>query len=132
MLAKSQNTYYMVGRSWSCVPCPPAHRELADIDKDGRLSLEEFAIAMHLVQKAKSGLMLPKTLPIDLRPVPGVKYNTMDRPRKMSEDTFEDRKKENFELGRMELERRRKARQEELDKAKVRPFPFRGIVTLTM
>ena len=53
-------------------------RELADVDKDGRLTAEEFAIAMHLLEKAKAGLMLPSTLPASLSPST-TKFNTVAR-----------------------------------------------------
>lgn len=119
------------------------HRDLADVDKDGCLSKDEFCIAQHLVEKVKQGLILPKTLPLELLPTPG-KFYTMDN-RKGPRDTtklsvgvepavsgakappvtdmetsksFEDRRKENFESGRTELERRRKALQEEQDRAR--------------
>ena len=88
------------------------------MDKDGRLSADEFAIAMHLIEKAKSGLVLPKTLPAELKSSP-TKFNTVDRLRRGSEDTIEDKRKENFEMGRMELERRRRARQEQLERENV-------------
>lgn len=51
-------TYYVV--------C--AHRTLADVDKDGRLQGDEFILAMHLVDMAKTGRPLPLTLPQDLVP----------------------------------------------------------------
>ena len=107
-------------------------RTLSDIDKDGRLTVEEFAVAMHLVEKAKSGLAMPSTLPSELKPVPGqVKFHTVDRVPRGSVDrtrkpsvesaaSFEDRRKENFEAGRMELDRRRKALQEQQEKEAVR------------
>ena len=104
---------------------------MSDIDKDGRLTVDEFAIAMHLVEKAKSGLSMPKTLPAELKPVPGqTKFHTIDRLPRGSVDrtrktslesaaSFEDRRKENFEAGRMELDRRRKALQEQQEKEAV-------------
>ena len=46
-------------------------RELSDSDNDGRLSVEEFAVAMHLIEKAKKGLSLPHTLPTELSPTSG-------------------------------------------------------------
>ena len=55
-------------------PC----RELSDVDKDGRLNAEEFAIAMHLLEKAKAGLTLPATLPASLSPST-TKFNTLAR-----------------------------------------------------
>ncbi|KAJ3593486.1 hypothetical protein NHX12_005820 [Muraenolepis orangiensis] len=41
---------------------------LADLDKDGKLKAEEFILAMHLVDLARSGQSLPLTLPGDLIP----------------------------------------------------------------
>ncbi|XP_048858790.1 intersectin-2-like [Brienomyrus brachyistius] len=41
---------------------------LADVDKDGQLTGEEFILAMHLVDMAKAGQPLPLTLPGDLVP----------------------------------------------------------------
>lgn len=54
------------------------HRTLADVDKDGKLKAEEFILAMHLVDMAKSGQPLPLTLPTELVP-PTQRYaNTHD------------------------------------------------------
>lgn len=41
-------------------------RDLSDVDKDGQLSMEEFAIGMHLVESAQSGKPLPSVLPASL------------------------------------------------------------------
>lgn len=42
---------------------------LADFDKDGKLTLEEFIIAMHLCDYSKSvGNILPSVLPVELHP----------------------------------------------------------------
>uniref|UniRef100_A0A8D3DIQ3 Intersectin 2b n=1 Tax=Scophthalmus maximus TaxID=52904 RepID=A0A8D3DIQ3_SCOMX len=46
---------------------------LADVDKDGKLKAEEFILAMHLVDMAKSGQPLPLTLPTELVP-PSQRY----------------------------------------------------------
>lgn len=43
-------------------------RNLADIDDDGRLVLEEFQLAMHFVGVAKSGKPVPSTLPPEFIP----------------------------------------------------------------
>ena len=43
-------------------------RNLSDVDKDGQLNIEEFALAMHLVEMAKSGKPLPQTVPQELMP----------------------------------------------------------------
>lgn len=42
--------------------------ELADISKSGKLTREEFYIAMHLIRQKKSGMELPLTLPACLVP----------------------------------------------------------------
>uniref|UniRef100_A0A8C1L6I9 Intersectin 2a n=1 Tax=Cyprinus carpio TaxID=7962 RepID=A0A8C1L6I9_CYPCA len=63
---------------------------LADVDRDGQLRAEEFILAMHLVDMAKTGRPLPLTLPSDL-----------------------DKLKENFQRGNAELEKRRLALREE-------------------
>ncbi|MBN3318608.1 ITSN2 protein, partial [Atractosteus spatula] len=46
---------------------------LADVDKDGKLKADEFILAMHLVDMAKTGQPLPLTLPTDLIP-PSLRY----------------------------------------------------------
>lgn len=38
------------------------------MDKDGKLKAEEFVLAMHLVDMAKTGQPLPLTLPTELVP----------------------------------------------------------------
>ncbi len=43
-------------------------RALADVDRDGQLRAEEFILAMHLVDMAKTGRPLPLTLPPDFVP----------------------------------------------------------------
>eukprot|EP00795_Rhopilema_esculentum_P017568 gene17568-9199_t len=110
--------------------------DLSDINKDGNLDLDEFLIAMHLIDLAKSGQPVPVTLPNALIPstkrfneaeplVPEVGTET-GRPRsesvsslgKMDPVTFEDRRKQNYEKGRMELERRRRELQEKIQKEK--------------
>ncbi len=44
------------------------YRNLSDIDNDGKLTCEEFVLAMHLVDNAKMGQMPPAKLPPDLVP----------------------------------------------------------------
>jgi len=41
---------------------------LSDIDRDGNLDADEFAVAMHLARDATSGKQLPTTLPLELVP----------------------------------------------------------------
>uniref|UniRef100_A0A6Q2YZR7 Intersectin 2a n=1 Tax=Esox lucius TaxID=8010 RepID=A0A6Q2YZR7_ESOLU len=74
---------------------------LADVDKDGQLRAEEFILAMHLVDMAKTGCPLPLTLPSDLVP-----------------PSF--RLKANFARGSAELEKRRMALEEEQRREKER------------
>uniref|UniRef100_A0A674D718 Intersectin-1 n=1 Tax=Salmo trutta TaxID=8032 RepID=A0A674D718_SALTR len=78
---------------------------LSDIDQDGKLTAEEFILAMHLIDMAMSGLPLPPILPPDFIP-PTFRYNPLPPLLSM---TFEDRKRENFERGNLELEKRRQA-----------------------
>uniref|UniRef100_A0A4W5MR77 Intersectin-1 n=1 Tax=Hucho hucho TaxID=62062 RepID=A0A4W5MR77_9TELE len=82
---------------------------LSDIDQDGKLTAEEFILAMHLIDMAMSGLPLPPILPPDFIP-PTFRYNPLlPLCLAMPLLTFEDRKRENFERGNLELEKRRQA-----------------------
>ncbi|XP_058612265.1 intersectin-2a isoform X2 [Onychostoma macrolepis] len=104
---------------------------LADVDRDGQLRAEEFILAMHLVDMAKTGRPLPLTLPPDLVP-PSVRQakscDLLNGPvslinteliepehqqKSKSNVSFEDKLKENFQRGNAELEKRRLALQEE-------------------
>ncbi|XP_056135301.1 intersectin-2b [Lampris incognitus] len=98
---------------------------LADVDKDGKLKAEEFILAMHLVEMAKSGQPLPLSLPNELVPpshrgsVNGSSSSLyavltddldIEPPQKIKANmTFEDRFKANIERGNAELEKRRQA-----------------------
>uniref|UniRef100_A0A6Q2YK79 Intersectin 1 (SH3 domain protein) n=1 Tax=Esox lucius TaxID=8010 RepID=A0A6Q2YK79_ESOLU len=93
---------------------------LSDIDQDGKLTAEEFILAMHLIDMAMSGLPLPPVLPPDFIP-PTFRYwirlllpvlskeEQESEKQKLEKLTFEDRKRENFERGNLELEKRRQA-----------------------
>ncbi|XP_032375658.1 intersectin-2b [Etheostoma spectabile] len=100
---------------------------LADVDKDGKLKADEFILAMHLVDMAKTGQHLPLTLPTELVPpsqrstVNGSSsslYVTTDdlviEPPQSAKPkmSFEDKFKANLERGNAELEKRRLAMQE--------------------
>uniref|UniRef100_A0A8B9H6W5 Intersectin 2a n=1 Tax=Astyanax mexicanus TaxID=7994 RepID=A0A8B9H6W5_ASTMX len=99
---------------------------LADIDRDGQLRAEEFILAMHLVDMAKTGHPLPLSLPADLVP-PSFRLTSLGIRSAVSSIfhalshflslflsvSFEDKLKENFQKGSMELEKRRVALQEE-------------------
>ncbi|KAL7872522.1 hypothetical protein SRHO_G00075050 [Serrasalmus rhombeus] len=111
---------------------------LADVDRDGQLRAEEFILAMHLVDMAKTGHPLPLTLPADLVPpsfrtgkscdllngsIPLINTDLIepDLPQKSKSNvSFEDKLKENFQRGSMELEKRRLALQEEQRKEEER------------
>ncbi|KAF5909210.1 intersectin-1 isoform X1, partial [Clarias magur] len=104
---------------------------LTDIDLDGKLTAEEFILAMHLIDMAMSGLPLPPLLPPDLLPPTfrvrsgsgvgaaihladqRVQEEPVEEEEKEAEKklpvTFEDKKRENFERGNLELEKRRQA-----------------------
>ncbi|XP_076444938.1 intersectin-1-like isoform X2 [Babylonia areolata] len=140
---------------------------LSDVDNDGKLTCDEFCIAMHLSDMARVGRALPPKLPPELMPskaragsfgpgtgLPGVvpasaaavppvqaapqqKDSFGDllsgfgmkppqapgaQPPQAAEEpvedlspaTFEDKRKENFDKGQAELERRRALLQEQL------------------
>ncbi|GAB6032532.1 hypothetical protein CHUAL_011425 [Chamberlinius hualienensis] len=118
---------------------------LSDLDGDGRLTCEEFILAMHLSDSVKIGDKLSAVLPPDLIPpsfrkirsgslttgtliagggsiaaatsparslvndiiTPDAKDEESKRLAMMT--TFEDKRRENFEKGQAELERRRQA-----------------------
>lgn len=89
------------------------------MDVDGRLGCEEFVLAMHLCDMALAGEKIAPTLPLDLIPPAfrrqrqgsvtsqGTAEN-MDPSAGMPQTSFENKRKENFEKGQAELERRRK------------------------
>ncbi|XP_050533281.1 intersectin-1 isoform X2 [Daktulosphaira vitifoliae] len=93
---------------------------LSDLDKDGQLSCDEFVLAMYLCDLAKSGEKIRIPLPPELIP-PSIRRQRQSSLTATSEGTpesdttpinqttFEDKRKENFEKGQAELERRRKA-----------------------
>ncbi|CAB4483010.1 hypothetical protein RhiirA1_415798 [Rhizophagus irregularis] len=63
--------------------------DLADINKSGRLSRDEFAVAMHLITKKMAGVPLPTRLPDSLippsmRPVTASPFNDLKRSTTMS------------------------------------------------
>uniref|UniRef100_A0A8C1LZ15 Intersectin 2a n=1 Tax=Cyprinus carpio TaxID=7962 RepID=A0A8C1LZ15_CYPCA len=79
---------------------------LADVDRDGQLRAEEFILAMHLVDMAKTGRPLPLTLPPDLLP-PSLRGNAELEKRRLA--LQEEQKRE--EERRREEERERKERE---------------------
>ena len=42
-------------------------RNLADLDRDGKMTMQEFTIAVHLIQSKLKGIELPTTLPNSLK-----------------------------------------------------------------
>ncbi|XP_054434050.1 intersectin-1 isoform X2 [Pteronotus mesoamericanus] len=106
---------------------------LSDIDQDGKLTAEEFILAMHLIDVAMSGQPLPPALPPEyippsfrrVRSGSGVSViSSASADQRLPEEpaledeqqlekklpvTFEDKKRENFERGNLELEKRRQA-----------------------
>uniref|UniRef100_A0ACB8FHP3 Intersectin 1 (SH3 domain protein) n=1 Tax=Sphaerodactylus townsendi TaxID=933632 RepID=A0ACB8FHP3_9SAUR len=109
-------------------------RNLSDIDQDGKLTAEEFILAMHLIDMAMSGQPLPPVLSpeyippsfrrarsgsgvsvtssvsVDQRlPEEPVLEEEQQQLEKKLPVTFEDKKRENFERGNLELEKRRQA-----------------------
>ncbi|XP_037915004.1 intersectin-1 isoform X2 [Hermetia illucens] len=110
---------------------------LSDMDSDGRLGCEEFVLAMYLCEKGLAGEKIPVTLPPDLIPptfrkgtsrqgsIAGSRHGSQPGSRHASissqgataepdpaaglpQTSFEDKRKENFDKGQAELDRRRK------------------------
>ncbi|CAH1178984.1 unnamed protein product [Phaedon cochleariae] len=93
---------------------------LSDMDADGRLGCEEFVLALHLCEQAALGTPPPTKLPPDLIPPTFRRTRTtsvssqgsaapdQDPASTLLQNSFEDKRKENFEKGQAELERRRK------------------------
>ncbi|XP_056641885.1 intersectin-1-like isoform X1 [Diorhabda sublineata] len=95
---------------------------LSDMDSDGRLGCEEFVLAMHLCEQASLGHPPPTKLPPDLVPPSfrrtrttsvssqgsGAPVDQDPASTLLQQNSFEDKRKENFEKGQAELERRRK------------------------
>lgn len=108
---------------------------LSDIDSDGRLSCDEFVLAMYLCEIATQGETIPAKLPPELVPPsfrktvsrhgsiasgPTSRHGSVssqggnaanvdiDLAHNYNQTTFEDKRKENFDKGQAELERRRK------------------------
>jgi len=126
---------------------------LSDIDKDGNLTCEEFILSMHLIDMVKAGDTLPITLPLELIPLNYRKKLSINGPvtgqatptlvNQSSIDsignrnTFEDKRKENFEKGQAELEKRRqllaeqqKREQEERERKEKEEFEKRERIRL--
>lgn len=110
---------------------------LADIDSDGRLGCDEFVLAMYLCEIASQGEPIPSKLPPELVPPsfrksasrhgsvtasgPNSRHGSISSQsgsasiadgdislHNYNQTTFEDKRKENFDKGQAELERRRK------------------------
>ncbi|VDO08246.1 unnamed protein product [Rodentolepis nana] len=89
---------------------------LADVDKDGNLTCEEFCIAAYLIDQVLAGRKLPAALPSTLMPsslvlqADRLKSHPSDADEKVEfEDriTFEDKRMQNFLLGQAELDKRK-------------------------
>lgn len=109
---------------------------LSDIDSDGRLSCDEFVLAMYLCEIISQGEKIPDQLPAELVPPsfrkstsrhgsitasgPNSRHGSIssqsgsitvadgDILHNYNQTTFEDKRKENFDKGQAELDRRRK------------------------
>uniref|UniRef100_A0AAF5RTI0 SH3 domain-containing protein n=2 Tax=Wuchereria bancrofti TaxID=6293 RepID=A0AAF5RTI0_WUCBA len=111
ILAQSQLSNSVLAEIWN----------LSDYNKDGRLSVEEFCVAMHLIDSVKTGYLLPKTLPPELathcsRSVsnsPVLDPNAPPAQKIQIPKTFEDKRRDNYDRGQVELDRRRQALREE-------------------
>ena len=98
---------------------------LSDVDADGKLTCEKFVLAMHLIDLVKMNQPLPAKLPPDLIPpsyrrissgtlshassVDDHSPSEVNDLSSISKSSFEDKRRENFEKGQAELDRRRAA-----------------------
>ncbi|VDM43764.1 unnamed protein product [Toxocara canis] len=111
VLAQSQLPNVTLAEIWS----------LSDVNKDGRLSVEEFCIAMHLIDSVKAGFLLPKKLPAELLAMcvrsksesPVLDANAAPAQKAPPPRTFEDKRRDNYDRGQAELDRRRQILREE-------------------
>ncbi|KAL5108156.1 Intersectin-1 [Taenia crassiceps] len=96
---------------------------LADVDRDGNLTCEEFCIATYLIDQVLAGRKLPPTLPLTLMPSSLTqqgdrpKSTPIDSERKEESEgrmTFEDKRMQNFLLGQAELDKRKQDLAEQL------------------
>lgn len=113
-------------------------RSLSDSDKDGRLTADEFVIAMHCCDIVRTNQTLPNRLPEDwlksatltnsfakstISPpfnslIPMINDEnhspeTIENERKNSLVSYEEKRQMNYEAGHKELERRRQALREQ-------------------
>jgi intersectin len=104
---------------------------LSDVNKDGKLNCEEFVLALYFCELYVTGQQLPATLPPELIP-PSLRTKPVSRSGSISSQgagsnagemetvgggsihsSFEDRRKENYDKGQAELERRRRLLEEQ-------------------
>ncbi|CAI2351984.1 unnamed protein product [Caenorhabditis sp. 36 PRJEB53466] len=97
---------------------------LSDVNKDGKLSVEEYAISQYMIEMFKAGYALPKVTPPELVRMCGINSRSANNtpelepgaepPQKTpAPKTFEDKRQDNFAKGQAELERRRQILEEE-------------------
>ncbi|KAK6748800.1 hypothetical protein RB195_001432 [Necator americanus] len=96
---------------------------LSDVNKDGKLTVDEFCIAMHLIDMFKAGYALPDQTPPELVQICGLSRSANNSPqlepgappaqKSPAPKTFEDKRMDNFARGQAELERRRQVLMEE-------------------
>ncbi|KAJ1351446.1 hypothetical protein KIN20_007448 [Parelaphostrongylus tenuis] len=96
---------------------------LSDVNKDGKLTVDEFCIAMHLIDMVKAGYALPDQTPPELMQMCGFSRSASNSPQLEpgappaqkipTPKTFEDKRMDNFARGQAELERRRQVLMEE-------------------
>ncbi|XGW30544.1 hypothetical protein V3C99_009474, partial [Haemonchus contortus] len=96
---------------------------LSDVNKDGKLTVDEYCIAMHLIDMVKAGYALPDQTPPELVQMCGLSRSANNSPqlepgappaqKSPAPKTFEDKRMDNFARGQAELERRRQLLMEE-------------------
>ncbi|KAE9552733.1 hypothetical protein FO519_004050 [Halicephalobus sp. NKZ332] len=102
---------YILSQSGFPTPILAEIWNLADVNKDGALSPDEFCVAMHLIDMHKQGYILPTELPLELQDLfPSARgFSNAEQ----AKPTYDDKFMDSYNRSQAELERRRQIAREE-------------------
>ncbi|CAI5448445.1 unnamed protein product [Caenorhabditis angaria] len=96
---------------------------LSDVNRDGKLSVDEYCISQFMIEMFKAGYALPQITPPELVRMCGISRSANNTPelepgseppqKTPTLKTFEDKRQDNLARGQAELERRRQVLEEE-------------------